>query len=613
MTKIILFGDNDTTPDAVKILDAIKHEALVDYWIFLGDGPYDKSGTKWVEMMKPFFVNPTKLAIVQGNHDHEESESMQTQTDIEAWIPSLRDNPAKGEGTDPSWQDPLWLTSKPIEDVYVIVMNSQDMDIEFKRKQYKWVLKQLKIASDLRAQGKVNWIINCVHKPWFTLKSSHSPYTAVREIYSEPFQKVGVDMNFHGHNHNDQAWFPMIAMQTEGNAAGKQLKVLAKDGKTLDMVPEHGWTTNICGHSGHEHNPIKEDVKANQNVMWANDTEYSYIVLETDPLKKTANVKWKDVAGKVLFEYNMTRATGGTPPTVPITPTPAAPPPPPPTAPKPTAPPPPTAPPGAGFRFDPRTKKWIPKLEDQSFVPPHDDPEPLRPLKPVIVIPPPPPAPAGTAVLDEHGTKMIYKITGKKVAMEIGTDHRNGQRYNNNHSFKNYMMVGYFKTGKGQEKLEMKTDGPNHGGCSQIPECMWYEPSIVVASGEPELGGEWPHPKNHNNLPADFKEKLKKPIAETWVGYAVIAYTNKAGNRVVEQWDAVDPFDASGSKPTNNWHLNLKAEEKGQIFPKEFIPRDLDKVIAHEAGFESEIRMHGGVNHDCEMKWCYVYEIVPPE
>ena len=104
-------------------------------------------------MTKPFVSNPTKLAIVQGNHDHEESESMQTQTDIEAWIASLRDNPAKGEVQIPVGNI-LSATLKPIEDVYVIVMNSQDMDREFKRKHNKWVLKQLKIASHLDSSRK---------------------------------------------------------------------------------------------------------------------------------------------------------------------------------------------------------------------------------------------------------------------------------------------------------------------------------------------------------------------------------------------------------------------------------------------------------------------------
>src|SRR5215212_373349 len=324
MTKIIFFGDNDTTADAVKILDAIKKEGTaVDQYVFVGDGPYATSGTKWVGMMKPYFPDTNKLVCVQGNHDDEESESEKTQQDIEAWIPSLEQHPPEFDvKPDPlpegwaSWEKTSWLTSKQVGDVYLIAMNSQDMDIEFKgRNQYNWVVKQLGKAMALRQAGKVNWIINAVHKPWFTLKSSHSPYTAVREIYSDIFKNV-VDMNFHGHNHNDQAWFPMIATKTAGNAAGQPLfTLLAADKKTLDYTKDRGWTTNICGHSGHEHNPFKEDATGNKNVMWANDKTFSYVIAETDPATKKINIKWKDVTGKVLFEYNVTKGAGmATPP-----------------------------------------------------------------------------------------------------------------------------------------------------------------------------------------------------------------------------------------------------------------------------------------------------------
>jgi len=283
VTKIIFFGDNDTTADAVKVLDAIKKEQNVDQYVFLGDGPYSKTGTKWVGMMKPFFPDTSKLILIQGNHDDEESESEKTQQDIEAWIPSLKTAPAKGGG-DQSWENPTWLHSKQVGDIYLIGMNSQDMDIEFKRNQYTWVTKQLGTAVSLRQSGKVNWIINAVHKPWFTLKSSHSPYTAVREIYSDIFQKSGVDQNWHGHNHNDQVWFDMIAMKQEGNAAGKNVTVFAADKKTLDHSKGmNGWTTNINGHSGHEHNPFKEKPTANKNVMWGNDQIFSYAVVESNP------------------------------------------------------------------------------------------------------------------------------------------------------------------------------------------------------------------------------------------------------------------------------------------------------------------------------------------
>ena len=42
------------------------------------------------------------------------------------------------------------------------------------------------------------------------------------------------------------------------------------------------------------------------------------------------------------------------------------------------------------------------------------------------------------------------------------------------------MMIGYFKTGKGQEQIEMKTDGPNHGGCKRGDQCCWTEVDLLM-------------------------------------------------------------------------------------------------------------------------------------
>jgi hypothetical protein len=419
MTKIIFFGDNDTTGDAVKVLDAIKKEPNVDQYVFLGDGPYAKEGTKWVGMMKPYFPDTSKLMLTQGNHEHEESESAKTEADIEAWLPSLKDTPETGGG-DQSWEKTKWISSKQVGDVFIMCMNSQDLDVEFKRNQYNWVTKQLGKAIALQKSGKVNWIINAVHKPWFTLKSSHSPYTAVREIYSDLFKNV-VDMNWHGHNHNDQAWFPMIAIQESGNAAGKPLFTLAADDKTLDFTKERGFITNIQGHSGHEHNAFKENFSANKNVMWANDKTFSYAVMET--IGKKANVKWKGIDGKVLFEYNVSKE-GSMATTTP--------PPPPPPQPQPTTDPnaPTSPPPKPGMRWDPATKTWIPKLEDPAFLQQQQaptTPPPPQPQPPPTAPQPPTTTPKG--LVEIHNSDLVlskvHDVTGGFSSVDPQVDMTN--------------------------------------------------------------------------------------------------------------------------------------------------------------------------------------------
>ena len=64
---------------------------------------------------------------------------------------------------------------------------------------------------------------------------------------------------------------------------------------------------------------------------------------------------------------------------------------------------------------------------------------------------------------DPDGIAIPFRRTGLVVPLLNGSDNSNGQRYSVNHHFKNYMMIGYFKIGKDQDTLEMKTDGPNHG------------------------------------------------------------------------------------------------------------------------------------------------------
>ena len=111
-----------------------------------------------------------------------------------------------------------------------------------------------------------------------------------------------VDFNLHGHNHNTQLWKPMIVDKTQGgNGVGVPLYSLASDGLTFDFSKEHGWLTIVSGHGGHEHNRINES--GNQNVLWYNDSDFGYTVLDIQG--KKANVIAKDITGKVLYEYKV--------------------------------------------------------------------------------------------------------------------------------------------------------------------------------------------------------------------------------------------------------------------------------------------------------------------
>lgn len=218
---------------------------------------------------------------------------------------------------------------------------------------------------------------------------------------------------------------------------------------------------------------------------------------------------------------------------------------------------------------------------------------------------------------DEFGMKMLFKPTGNKVAMERGSDHRNGQRYNVNHHFENYIHQGYYKIGQGQDKINIKGDGPNHSGCDFIgpnQECLWMEMDINLSNGKFELQNEFPHADNYN-IPDSRCELIKSfgQIREgQWIGWANAYYWGADGFRHMKGFVDLNPFDANG-KPLNNWQEGLYAIEKGGLVTepqKVTIPRKIP--INFDNGLEAEIRMNNATNHDTDFKNAWVIEIVPP-
>ena len=258
---------------------------------------------EWVDQMKTSFDDKkAKLIFSSGNHDEDESESKQTQEDMEAWFPE-----AKGVGiTD------CWLSSRVVGNVYVISMDSQDMDVEFKRDQFNWVAAELQKAKQLRAAGTIDWVVALFHKPAFTLKSSHSPYTAVRFLYKDIFRDAQVDFCVHGHNHNTQLWLPMVPSDSEANGEGTQLFTRLPDG-TFDFSKDHGWVGVVTGHAGHEWNAIDDSGAGVSNVLYFRDSgKFGYTVLETNG--KSAKLLAKDTDNATAFEYPAITREGTVPP-----------------------------------------------------------------------------------------------------------------------------------------------------------------------------------------------------------------------------------------------------------------------------------------------------------
>jgi len=208
--------------------------------------------------------------------------------------------------------------------------------------------------------------------------------------------------------------------------------------------------------------------------------------------------------------------------------------------------------------------------------------------------------PAGTAGANTPA-KLGYKGTGQKVAISGGANHENGQRYNVNHKYKNYLIICHIKIGKGQEALNCKTDGPNHGSCTSLPKCVWIEPNLNISSGKLDMTSEWPHPKNHNGMPCPSCKTIGAISVGSFLGWAIAAWQEGA-YRKIEVW-----VDKSGSGSA--WQKVASEVDKGQITNPELAKRAL---FLEGKGLEAEIRCHGATGGDTAIKDGWVYEITPP-
>jgi hypothetical protein len=272
-------------------------EEKPDRYIFGGDGPYSPEGKTWTKLIDKYELTPI-IKIAQGNHDCEESEKKQTRMDIENWMPSLKETPQVNPNQK-NWWKSKWIHSWQDSNAFFIVMNSSDLDIKFMRNHYNWVLNQIEVARKLRSEGKVDWIFGIMHKPWYTLKTSISPEVEIRRIYQPLFDELGVDFMLYGHNHNFQVWLPMVSDATQRFTKNHE--------GSYDFSAPHGQFHIVNGAGGHTISKFKENWKDNNNVVYANDSEFCYTLFNIDG--KVCDVITKNVNKKqeTLFSMRVTK------------------------------------------------------------------------------------------------------------------------------------------------------------------------------------------------------------------------------------------------------------------------------------------------------------------
>ncbi|MDR4512858.1 MAG: metallophosphoesterase [Nitrososphaeraceae archaeon] len=229
-----------------------------ELFLAVGDLSYQTTPDCWFDMTKSLDSN-TKIAI--GNHDDFEEEGttgdklkdklmnhyglntsyysfdyqnmhvLVLDSQLELSVDTLESNAKLTEKIgnkdktklDLKKQEPLLerFQTIPIKDLFeqqsveieipklkkYLDLNSLVPDIKVDNKQYQFVLDDLKKAS----QNKdIDWIIVMLHKPFYSPSSKQLEEFILREKYEKIFEKYGVDIVLHGHNHIYSRTFPLL-------------------------------------------------------------------------------------------------------------------------------------------------------------------------------------------------------------------------------------------------------------------------------------------------------------------------------------------------------------------------------------------------------------------
>ena len=244
-TTITAVGDMTCSDDAKKTFQNMVNEKP-DVNLFLGDSSYELDATCFIDIFRSFAGLKEKTIFSIGNHDDKENES----NDIKKQL--------KYFGITE------WMTTKQIDNIYFICMNSQDPDWNLKMDQYLWFRSKLEEAIRLRdSEHRVDWIVT-VHKSLYTLKGGHRPERKARDVYQPLFDNGQVDFIIYGHSHNMQRTLPIKSGGLD------QEPIITASG--LDFRQDHGQIYIISGAGGRILYSFEEP--KNRLTSFAYDKEY---------------------------------------------------------------------------------------------------------------------------------------------------------------------------------------------------------------------------------------------------------------------------------------------------------------------------------------------------
>ena len=173
----------------------------------LGDLSYQKSANCWFDIMSPL---KNKIFITLGYHD-------------------VNDGQAKLDQFVKSFELDKPYYSFDYGKVHFLVMASES-PYGNGSDQYNFVKQDLQETTNKK---DVNWIIVTSYKPFYSSPSKHTGEKELRSVYHPLFEKYGVDLVLHAHNHNYQRTYPISFNPGDGS----------------EPIVKHNFTTDYNDHT----------------------------------------------------------------------------------------------------------------------------------------------------------------------------------------------------------------------------------------------------------------------------------------------------------------------------------------------------------------------------
>lgn len=496
------------------------------------------------------------LLNCQGNHSSQEEGGEGAQEDMENAFPLLKQT--------------NWLQFLVKGNVAIIINNTQISGYsQLDSIASKHVMDSLEKVKQLRAEGKIDWVVFAQHKPLYTLQGGHDPEYNFRYNHHKAMDDAGVDFFFDGHVHNVQRTFPIMFGGDGTNVPPIVNSKKIGDAHDTSVIP-HGIICIVNGSSTKSHS-LSEN--SNSWTPFATDDTNSYSILEFNGKKCTGKIV--DISsGSVQHEFKVAKEEDTSPsPAVPVI--------------KPDTL---SGKYGEIITVDGSSSQnttsysWSVStglsLQGPAMNPTaqiilgttdgnvtltvtNAEGKPSTISKPVYVQTTPPPNGDET---DSYGLKwMVAK--GQQSIIEMSRDEADDDRWSGNvtglaEGFEATFIGKSIGTSSGSH-FAMKMFGGNHSK-GDWKNQRWYDLGIR-SDGTIQLQWEGPHPDNHDFTLPDTKQfikKLSKELEGNWIGlkWSTLKLSGENGSPSnggvrVRMWVDEDPIDVATGKPKNNWKL----------------------------------------------------------